>query len=288
MKTLLLIIFTLTIQWAQAQEEIKVNLKEYPTSRGNQPAFEVEIPQATTNDAVSILEKKLVPGGFFSMFKKKPRFVQEKDEWIMRGVEIREIGPGLTDVYLQVAAFPGRIFTRVFFDTADGFIGSSDNMLRNSESAMKLVRDYAVDVYKHAVSLELQEEENTLRSMERDLGRLTKGQSRSDRQISSLKSDIADMKREIDEYQMRLDRRETINLEGLDAETLRQQHAETAKEIEKDIRSNEKQIRRNERKISNLERKVGKNLRNQGDQLNLIDKQKLKIKEVEDKLGNIK
>ncbi len=288
MRTLFLIIFIFTYQLTIGQEEIKVNLKEYPTSRGNQPAFEAEIPQATTNDAVSILEKKLVPGGLFSMFKKKPRFVQEKDEWIMRGIEIREIGPGLTDVYLQVAAFPGTIFTRVFFDTADGFIGSSENMLRNSESAMKLVREYAVEVYKHAVTLELQEEENKLRSMERELGKLTKGQSRSDSKINSLKSDITDMKREIDEYQMRLDRRETINLEGLDAETLRQQHAETAKEIEKDIRSNEKGIRRNERKISSLERKVGKNLRNQGDQLNLIDQQKLKIKEVETKLGNIK
>ncbi len=288
MRTLILIIFIFTFQFAQGQEEIKVNLKEYPTSKGNQPAFEVEIPQAKTNDAVSILEKKLVPGGFFSMFKKNPKFVQEKDEWIMRGVEIREIGPGLTDVYLQVAAFPGTIFARVFFDTADGFIGSSDNMLQNSESALKFVRDYAVEVYKHAVSLELQDEENNLKSMERDLGKLSKGQSRSDRQISSLRSDITDMKRENDEYSMRLDRRETINLEGLDGEALREQHAETAKEIEKDIRSNEKQIRRNERKISKLERKVGKNLRDQGDQLNLIDKQKLKIKEVEEKLGNIK
>lgn len=103
-----------------------------------------------------------------------------------------------------------------------------------------------------------------------------------------MKSDNADMRNEIREYEMRMERKQTFNAQGEGATILLDQNEVDAKQLRKDIRSNQSKINRNERRISKFERQGNRNLRDQGDLMNQIDRQKIVVNEVETKLSKIK
>jgi hypothetical protein len=272
-----------------AQEEITVTLQERPSSKGLQPAFEVEIPQAKENDAINILQKTLAPRGLFRIFSKNPRLVQVKDEWIMRDVEVNKISIKPLNVYAQVSSFPERIFVKIFFQEEDQeFIGSSESKSAKTEDASRFVREYGVEVYRNAVEAELRIEQDILSSLEQDLRKMGRKNSSTDRKISNMKSDNADMRNEIREYEMRMERKQTFNAQGEGATIILDQNEVDAKQLRKDIRSNQSKINRNERRISKFERQGNRNLRDQGDLMNQIDRQKIVVNVVETKLSKIK
>ncbi|MFZ5428719.1 MAG: hypothetical protein ACOZDD_00695 [Bacteroidota bacterium] len=273
---------------AFGQEQITVSIQERPSSQGIQPAFEVEVPQATANDAISILERTLAPRGLFGIFSKNPRLVQEKDEWIMRDVEVKKISAQALNVYAQVSAFPERIFIKIFFQEGGVFIGSKESGGATVEDATRFVRDYALAVYRDAVEKELHGEENNLRALERDLRKMGRQQNSNDRKISNMRSDNQDMRSEIRDYEMRLQRKELFDASGNEAQGMLEQHEADAKKLRKDIRSNQKKINRNERRINKFERQGNRNLREQGELMNTIDRQKIVVNEIKTKLQNIK
>lgn len=270
---------------AAAQEEIKVTIQERPSSQGLQPAFETEIPQATAADAIRILERTLSPRRIFSRSQK---FVQEGDEWIMRDVDVKKISSNPITVYTQVSSFPERIFVKIFIKDREGFIGASPETGAKTQDASAFIRDYAVAVYRDAVEKELKNEQNILKSLEQDLKRMGRQYSQNERRISGLKSDNVEMRNEIRENQMRLQRKEGFVAEGESARIILDQHQVDAKKLEKEIRSAQRKINRNERRISKFERQGSRNLREQSDILNQIDKQKIVVKDIEAKLRNIR
>lgn len=273
---------------AFAQEEIKVSIQERPSSQGLQPAFEVEIPQATTNDAIHILERTLAPRGFFGMFRKSPKLIPEKDEWIMRDIEIKKISDSPLNVYAQVSTFPERIFVKIFFQENDNFIGFTESSNAKNENISRFVRDYAVEVYRHAVEKELNHEEGILKSLENDLRKMGRQQSSFEQRVKNLKSDNNDMRNEIKEFEMRLGRKQSFQAEGEVAQIVLEQHETDLKQLQKDIRKNQKTIRTNERRISKYETKGKRNLKDQRDLLNSIDNQKIVVGEIRNKLSNIR
>jgi hypothetical protein len=273
---------------AFGQEQLTVSIQERPSSQGIRPAFEVEVPQATANEAISILEKTLAPGGLFGIFSRKPRLVQEKDEWIMRDVEVKKISTQPLNVYAQVSAFPERIFIKIFFQEGGVFIGSPESGSATVEDATRFVREYAVEVYRDAVKKELNGEENNLRALERDLRKMGRQQNSNDRKISNMRSDNQEMRSEIRDNEMRLQRKELFDASGSQAQGMLEQHEADAKKLRKDIRSNQKKINRNERRINKFERQGNRNLREQGEMLNTIDRQKIVVNEIKTKLQNIK
>jgi len=268
-----------------AQETIIVNIQERPSSQGLQPAFEVEIPQATSPDAVRILERMLAPRRLFS---KNQKFVQEGDEWIMRNVDIKKISSSPLTVIAQVSSFPERVFVRIFFSDDQGFVGSPESMSAKTEDANRFVRDYALDVYRDAVEKELRNEQNILRSLEQDLKKMGRQQGSNERKINNLKSDNLEMRNEIRNYEMRLQRKDSFNATGESALIVLDQHEEDTKQLQKDIRSNQRKINRNERRISKFERQANRSVRDQRDILDQIDHQKIAVNEVETKLRNIR
>lgn len=285
MKILLVILCLLTGLSADAQEEIKVTVQERPSSQGIQPAFETEIPQATSADAIRILELTLSPSRIFS---KRQKFVQDGDEWIMRDVDIKKISSGPITVFAQVSSFPERIFMKIFLKDSDGFIGVSPETGAKTEDASKLIRDFAVEVYRDAVGKELRNEQVILKSREQDLKKMRRKSSQNERRINGLKSDNIEMRNENREYQMQLGRKENFSTQGENVQIILYQHEIDAKKLEKEIRSNQRNINRNERKISKFERQSTHNLREQGDILNQIDKQKIVVNDIESKLRNIR
>lgn len=270
---------------SKAQEEIIVNLQERPSSLGLQPAFEVEIPQAKSTDAVRILERTLAPS---RIFRKNQKFVQQSDEWIMREVDVKRISSSPLTAIAQVSSFPERISIRIFFSDEQGFIGSPESMTAKTEDASRFVRDYALDVYRDAVEKELRNEQNILRSLEQDLRKMGRQQGSNERKISNLKSDNLEMRNELRDYEMRMQRKNSFNATGESAQIVLEQHEEDTKQLQRDIRSNQRKINRNERRISKFERQANRNIRDQRDILDQIDRQKIVVTQVETKLRNIR
>lgn len=270
---------------SKAQEEIIVNLQERPSSQGTHPAFEVEIPQATSADAIRILERILAPRRLFS---KNQKFVQESDEWVMRNADVKRISSSPLTAIAQVSSFPERIFVRIFFSDEQGFIGSSESMAAKTEDASRFVRDYALDVYRDAVEKELRNEQNILRSLEQDLRKMGRQQGSNERKINNLKSDNLEMRNEIRDYEMRIKRKDSFNATGESAQIVLEQHEEDTKQLQKDIRSNQRKLNRNERRVSKFERQANRSVRDQRDILDQIDRQKIVVNQVETKLRNIR
>jgi hypothetical protein len=285
MNKLIFVLLMLAGLTSMAQEEIIVNMQERPSSQGLQPAFEVEIPQATSPDALRILERTLSPRRLFS---KNQKFVQESDEWIMRGVDVKKISSSPLTVIAQVSSFPERIFVRIFLSDDLGFVGSSESMSAKADDASRFVRDYALEVYRDAVEKELRSEQNILRSLEQDLRKMGRRQSSNDRKINNLKSDNLEMRNEIRNYEMRMQRKDSFNATGESAQIVLEQHETDTKQLQKDIRSNQRKINRNERRISKFERQANRSVRDQRDILDQIDRQKIVVNEVETKLRNIR
>jgi len=287
MKSLIIILLCTVGLHVFAQDEIVVKMQERPSSKGLQPAFEVEVPQAQADDAIQILENTLSPKRFLGIFKKRQRLVQEKDEWIMRNVEIKNIASEPLSVYAQVTSFPERIFVRLFFEGDQGFVGSSESTI-NPDRTSQYVRDYGVSVYRDAVEQELKREEGILSQMQNDLKKMGRKQSNTDKRISNMRSSIVELERENADLKMRSQRKETVILEGAGAHAMKKQHEKDASQLQKQIRSNERKIRKNSRRISKSERLGNRNLREQADILNQIDQQKLVIREIESRLRNIR
>lgn len=285
MKILIFWMFLFLGTTAIAQEEIVVIIQERPTSQGIQPAFEVEIPQASANDAIRLLDRTMAPRG---LFRKRPKLVQEKDEWIMRDVTIKQVSSESLNVYTQVSSFPDRIFAKIFFQQGGTFIGSGETMTATKEDATRFVRDYAVQVYRDAVEKELHAEENNLRALERDLNKMGRQQKGNERKISNMRSDNRDMQNEIRDSEMRLQRKNTFQATGEGAQIMLEQHQADAKKLSRDIRTNQRKISRNERRINKMDRQGNRNVREQGTVLNNIDRQKIVVSEVKTKLQNIK
>jgi hypothetical protein len=287
MKNILILLWMFAGTVAFAQQDLSVGIMERQTSQGLQPAFETEIPQASGNDAIKILESKLVNKGLFSLFSRNPKFVQEKDEWIMREVTVKQISSDPLTVYAQVTEFPEKIFVKLFFKEGEQFIGR-DSLNVKTGDTRKFVREFAVEVYRDAVGNELKDEENKLRSLERDLKQMGRRLSSNERKVSNLRSDNQEMRSEIRTYEMRLQRKDTFSAEGEGAVIIMDQHAADTKKLNKDIRSNQRKINRNERQINKFERQGNRNLSDQSDLLNTMDRQKIVINEVKTKLQNIK
>lgn len=268
-----------------AQETFIVNIQERPSSQGLQPAFEVEIPQATSPDAVRILERMLAPRRLFS---KNQKFVQEGDEWIMRNADLKKISSSPLTVIAQVSSFPEKIFARIFFSDDQGFLGSSESMSAKTEDAKRFVRDYALDVYRDAVEKELRNEQNILASLEQYLRKMGRQQGSKERKINYLKSDNLEMRNEIRNYEMRLQRKDSFSATGESARIVLDQHEQDSKQLQKDISTNLRKINRNERRISKFERQASSSVREQRDILDQIDRQKIVVNQVETKLRNIR
>ena len=268
-----------------AQETFIVNIQERPSSQGLQPAFEVEIPQATSPDAVRILERMLAPRRLFS---KNQKFVQEGDEWIMRNADLKKISSSPLTVIAQVSAFPEKIFARIFFSDDQGFLGSSESMSAKTEDAKRFVRDYALDVYRDAVEKELRNEQNILASLEQYLRKMGRQQGSKERKINYLKSDNLEMRNEIRNYEMRLQRKDSFSATGESARIVLDQHEQDSKQLQKDISTNLRKINRNERRIFKFERQASSSVREQRDILDQIDRQKIVVNQVETKLRNIR
>ena len=121
--------------YVSAQDTIKVNIEQRPTSFGIQPGFEMMVPQATPNEAIDLWKKTITPKKFL---KKTPKMKKIKDEWWVNNIIIDDITSMPLNVITQVSSYPGHIYIRIFFQSEGGFIRFSGFVGANYTSSYSL------------------------------------------------------------------------------------------------------------------------------------------------------
>ncbi len=257
-----------------AQEPIIVKVENRPSSLGIQPAFEIMVPQATQNEAIDLWKKTIV---LPALFKKTSKMKKVKDEWLVNNVLVDEIAPFPLDVITQVSTFPGHIYVRIFLQNENGFLGADST--QQTDAAIQFVRDYGVELYRLAVEKELRAEERRLKSYERDLNQLIRKNKSYDRKKEDVEHERETLQEEA-RYQEEILKSERVVLSE-NPEAAR----ETARE---ELKDTEKDIKKARRAASRFDRKTRKNVQNQKDKVREIEKQRIKVEELQNKLDNIR
>ncbi|HPT31975.1 MAG TPA: hypothetical protein PLW67_09050 [Prolixibacteraceae bacterium] len=277
MRTICTLLFVWIVLGIQAQIPIVVKIEQRPSSQGVQPAFEVMVPQATATEAIDLWKETIMPKG---LFKKGPKMEKVKDEWLVNNVLISDITSSPLNVITQVSSFTGNIYVRIFLQTETGFLGPVGSSPEAVDAANRYIRNYAVDLYRQAVTKELRQEEKELKELENSLGRLQKQNRSYNKQITEAQRDEKDLKNEALQNEELLRSQQNMITLGNTTESGKEQ-------LEKQVKDTHKDIDKNKKEQYKYSRKVSKNERDQRDKISAIERQKMKVEEVRKKLGGI-
>ncbi len=280
MRTFITFLLLTAVINVMAQMPVEVKVVDRPSSLGVQSAFEVVVPQAKTNDAIDLWKKTIIPGG---LFKKNPKMEKQKDEWIVNNVVINDITSTPLNVFTQISSFPENIYIRIFLQSDGEFIGSAGSSPQTTMAANNFIRNYAVDLYKQAVEKELKQEQNKLSSLENNQNKLYRQNKSFNNKIEDARRNESELKGEARQNEMLKNYQDSIQYINLNP------NDDKAREkLDKEIKSTEKDLNRSQRSQSKYERKVNKNLKDQREKADEIEKQKLHVREIEIKLDNIR
>jgi hypothetical protein len=192
--------FILMSQSVLSQEVIEVKNIQALMSKGTQPCYVVDIPQADLKIVQQNWIKKLQEG-----IKIKVKVVNQ--ELILAGVVKNEFSNDTVNIYsLLIQREEARIilnvfveFNGIFFapkeDKTDLASDKIDNNIKN------YVRSFAVEQYKAAVANDLVGEQKFLENQQDELKKLEKDEENMIKDNSSLENDIDKTEREISEIE---------------------------------------------------------------------------------------
>ncbi len=276
MRNYIVLFFCLFAMNAMGQETLEVKVEDRPSSMGVQTAFEVLVPQATTDEAIALWKKTITPK---KLFKKTAKLEKVKDEWLVNNILIKDITSSPLNVITQVSSYPGHLYIRVFLQSEGGFIGSWGSSRQTTEAAEKFIYDYAIDLYRQAVEKELKQEEKVLKTLEKEQDKLMSKHKKYDEKIDEAQQERTEL-RGSSNYQEQLlkdSKNDRVFSEGT-----------TSDDLKKELKANKKDLKKAKRSESKYEKKIKKNMKSQRDKTHEIEKQKIKIEEIKIKLRNIR
>jgi len=280
MKTFYTLLFVCMVLGLQAQVPIVVKIEQRPSSLGVQPAFEVMVPQATASEAIDLWKETILPKG---LFKKNPKMEKVKDEWLVSSVLISDITSSPLNVITQVNSFTGNIYIRIFLQTENGFLGPVGSSPEAVDAATRYIRNYAVDLYRQAVTKELRAEEKELKELQNSLIRLQRNNRNYNDKISDAQKDEKDLKNEaLQNEELLRSQQNMITLGNTGTNG-----GNPTEQLEKQVKETRKDMERNQKDQYKFSRKVSKNEREQRDKISAIERQKMKVEEVRKKLSSI-
>jgi hypothetical protein len=288
------IAFFLFNNLAVAQEYIKIANENLSCSVGDGVAYTVNIPQASLRD----VQKQ------WKQYVKKTsrgKLSETGSEIVMPLSKLPALSDSAITVVAKIYINDNYIKVDAFLQDYSGFI-SEKSTLEKHNSAKAYLRVFAIDQYKDAVKDELKLEQKNLTNLENDLGDLINYNQRTrkdtetrKREIETNKLEIITNKKEIELREKDIDtqRSYVVSLSVKDdpfekeaKKKLKDMEGEVSKLMRADDKLNDR-ISSSEMSIEENGRKLIENEKNQEIKKAEIEKQKTKIKGVEDKLDGI-
>ena len=194
--SLFLATFVLMLLFAGSQAvDAQVTSNRRSMSQGNNYALTLEFPNADDKLVRSLWEEHLKDN-----YKAKPKKVKKS-----RGETMAKVNgiPGVTvgtkaDIYSAVNDNGSGSELVVWIATPDGYVSPELGSGRYLEAEKMLMR-FALDVSREQIRLQIEDEEDALRDLEKDLDKLRKDKERFEK-------DILDAERAIQEARNNIDR----------------------------------------------------------------------------------
>lgn len=163
-------------------------------SKGVRNALVLEIP-GVNEDLVSDLWKDYMK----DFYREKPKWQRRDKEWLSDDADIAGIGRGNTvDVYAKTEQKDDNAFIYLWIDMGGAFLSAREHGEQYTE-AEKLLTRFGLEVARAKVKMELEEQEDRLKDLNRDLERLASDKERYEREIQRAKETIAKAEKDIED-----------------------------------------------------------------------------------------
>lgn len=277
-------------------QNIEILDGERTFSKGTFPSYQFTIPQAYLKDVSKNWQKYIKAGS-------KGKVAEANGETIIAGAVNKNVSGTTFDIYSTlVETTEGVRLTAWLVGPDSAYISKANNTDRDL-AAQKYLHDFAVEAYKDAVSRELKEQQDGLKALEDNLKEFIKEEEKSnkkinenersiDRQKNAIKASENDQKNKADQIGAQkkvVEQQKAISEDAAKAAAKVQKDFEKElKQLEKDHEKLSKEIDKWEAEIREEGRNIDKTKQNQRLKNDSIEKQKLIIKAIEEKLAAIK
>lgn len=295
-----MILFLLMISHsASSQEVIGVKNTQAQMSKGSQPCYVIEIPQADLKTVQQNWREKLQEGTIINV-------MEVNGELVLANCVKSEFTIDTINIYSLLIQKENKISMNVFVEIDTIFFApkgdkadlASDKIDNNIKYYL---HSFAVDQYKLAVADELEGQQKILKTKQNDLEKLEKDELNLKKDNSSLENDIDDSERKIIEIEKNIDMKfqeitthnDYMKTVVLEADKIAA--GDKQKQLEKEKKQMEKDWSRAKDDISSFKSKIEKNNKDiehsknlQQDKIAEITAQNEVITQVQTKLEGIK
>jgi len=256
-------------------------------SRGEQPCFSVQIPEASLETVEYHWERTI-------RHKTRSRMEREGVEYLVQETHLKAMGENPVNVWAIMMENENGLQLAAFFESDSVFVSEASTPVK-AAAARALLADFAREVYTTTVEHQVKEQEKVLKGLERDLKHLEKDNDKLHREIAMAQSDIGQYQADLDQNRLKLypasgrtvpvynDKGEEIDRAPAPY-TPRKVDPDLKKEVDKESRKIRKKIARAEARIRKSESKIPRNLAEQESKLREIEAQKQYIEQIESKL----
>ena len=284
---------------AFAQERVIVRQVTHKMSKGEQPGYGVNVPQAEFETVKKNWKK-------FLENDTRADAIEEGYEIVLKDAVKETLSPDTVNIYSMLLVNKGYIQLYAFFEIDEMFFKySGDPGDIRSEKIHKRIetdlRNFAVKQYKLAVEDELKIEENKLKQLESELKDIQKDTEShmkdiagAEEKIKKHEGEIILLEAEKEEYREQLEEKRLERTKIRDKEELKTMKSivksieKSKKKVEKNIEKERKKIISEEADIASYEAAIRANNMLEEEKLNEIKQQQKAIDRIEDKLYNIK
>lgn len=275
------ILFILTGLNALSQEVIEVKNTQAQMSKGTQPCYVVEIPQADLKTVQQNWIKKLQEGN-------KIKIKEVGQELVLAGVVKIEFTKDTANFYSLLIQKDSLISLNVFVEIDSVFFSPKEDKTdlasdKIDNSIRNYMRSFAVEQYKLAVTDELEVEQKILETMQNDLENLEKDEEDMIKDNSSLENDIDKTEREVKDIESNIDLKDmeilnhNTSMIAITSETEKKVAKDKQKELEKEKNKMEKDRSNAKDDISSYKSKIEKNNKDIEDGEKLQEEKKVEI-----------
>lgn len=288
---LLLGLFTLPLM---GQADIKVENTAREMSRGLQPAFQVNIPEASVKEVEKAWQRYIRKGT-------RARVKMNGEEMYLPAANIEGVQGSNVQIYTRLYAEKSGVLLVAFLEIDSVFFNPEQDAAR-AGSLRTYLRNFAVETYKSQVGEEIKEEEKLLRNMERGLESLLNDEKSNENKIkqhqreiqnlqNSIQSAESDEARKAEEISRQKDLVLTLKSFPDEEKAAKAEQKKLERDLKKMQRSREvmhRKIDRMEGEIKNAERDIRILQERQKKQEKDIDKQKDRVTKLKEKQGGIR
>lgn len=282
------------------QKEIEISNDSVTMSKGDQPAYFVEIPEANYENSLKNWRKLIRQNT-------KNKIEDKEHEMLIEGTQIDELYHNPINLYSAIIKGDSSLkliavfeIDSVFFDF-DKVEKSVKNEKINSQ-ILHFLRNFGTEQYMYAVEDEFSDEESKLKSLNTELEKMGKENESLLKDISENEQNIKNSEDALSNYELDNERKvneinakkEAISGLGSDPELL-DQAKDQLKDIEKDKKNIESKLEKEKKNIikcqaniDSLNLDVERNLEQQELKKQEIDNQELALEAVRKKLHAIK